>query len=182
MERVLRGKQNKTKHVVHVKIINLRWILSFLFFLPLSQILFSALSPVCGGQSPACAGSHLLLGAQRWCFTTLCPMQGRQILHGGVTVLRTSDPRAEFSSCSPHPRVPPEHPSSVFPLAGSLELHSTSPVRLEDANGCLEGCFLAGKGLVPWGLFYHFPDKGPVNCIPIFASFPHPTSPQQGLL
>lgn len=34
MKLVLRGKQNKTKHVVHVKVINLRWILSFLFFLP----------------------------------------------------------------------------------------------------------------------------------------------------
>lgn len=115
MKLVLRGKQNKTKHVVHVKVINLRWILSFLFFLPLSQILLSAPSPTCRGQSHSCAGSHLLLGAKWWCFTTLCPMQGRQILHGGVRVLRTSNPRAGFSSCSPHPQVPPEPPPSIFP-------------------------------------------------------------------
>lgn len=33
--------------------------------------------------------------------------------------------------------------------------------------------------MVPQGLFYHFPDKGTVNCIQIFASFPHLPSPQQ---
>lgn len=34
MKLLLRGKQSKTKHVVHVKVINLRWISSFLFFPP----------------------------------------------------------------------------------------------------------------------------------------------------
>lgn len=51
MKLLLRGKQSKTKHVVHVKVINLRWISSFLFFLSLSQILFSTPSATCRGQS-----------------------------------------------------------------------------------------------------------------------------------
>lgn len=81
---------------------------------PLPNLVFCSVSTR-RGQSRSCAGSHLLLGAKRWCFASLRPMQGRQILRGGVRVLRTSDPRAEFSSYSPRPRVPPEPPPSVFP-------------------------------------------------------------------
>lgn len=33
-------------------------------------------------------------------------------------------------------------------------------------------CFLAGRGMVPQGLFYHFPDRDTANCILIFFLLP----------